>query len=259
MEWISRISKLNYRLLCRRLPRRVVAGHVRIGASRPESVMPASSPPDHEYVFRLPRSALRIAGYAFGVGLLLFVIVWWVGRDQSFYKVAPTAPGKPLSELDALPEPLAGGDSASDMPSAGADTDTSERPQLVETPPPPALPTPIDEADPLVDGDATLPIPPAAVAMAPGEQPVPLSGQSPPPRYPTEALRRGESGTVLVRVEVDANGMPGGVALVQRSGSRDLDRAAMEAVRKWRFMPAQRDGQAIAASLVIPIDFKAEQ
>ena len=52
-------------------------------------------------------------------------------------------------------------------------------------------------------------------------------------------------------------GMPAGVALVQRSGSRDLDRAAMEAVRDWRFQPAQRNGKAIAASLVIPIDFKA--
>jgi TonB family protein len=64
---------------------------------------------------------------------------------------------------------------------------------------------------------------------------------------------------VLVRVEVDTAGMPAGVALVQRSGSRDLDRAAMEAVRGWRFQPAQRNGQAISASLVIPIDFKADR
>lgn len=220
--------------------------------------MPASNPPDHDYVFRLPRSALRIAGIAFGIGLVLFLIVWWMGRDQAFYKVEPTAPGKPLSELEALPEPLAGGDSASDMPSAGTGAEQADRPQLVETTPPP-LPTPIDEsALPAAPeaGDSTAP---GIVALAPGDQPVPLNGQTPPPRYPSEALRRGESGTVLVRVEVDANGAPAGVALVQRSGSRDLDRAAMEAVRKWRFMPAQRDGQAVAASLVIPIDFKADQ
>jgi protein TonB len=220
--------------------------------------MPASNPPEHEYVFRLPRSALRIAGIAFGIGLLLFLIVWWMGRDQAFYKVEPTAPGKPLSELEALPEPLAGGDSASDMPSAGSGAEQSERPQLVETAPPPPLPAPLDETMP-AGPDAGTPVTPAAVALAPGDQPVPLSGQTPPPRYPAEALRRGQSGTVLVRVEVDATGAPAGVALVQRSGSRDLDRAAMEAVRKWRFMPAQRDGQAVAASLVIPIDFKADE
>lgn len=226
----------------------------------PASNTPASNQP-HDYVFRLPRSALRIAAIAFGVGLVLFTIVWWVGRDQAFYKVAPTTPGKPLSQLEALPEPLAGGEGASDMPEAtGKDSAPQERPQLVETAPPaPApLPAPLDEgAQPAMPGaDAPSSAP---LALAPGEQPVPLKGQSPPPRYPGAALRRGESGTVLVRVEVDTAGMPAGVALVQRSGSRDLDRAAMEAVRGWRFQPAQRNGQAIAASLVIPIDFKADR
>jgi periplasmic protein TonB len=227
----------------------------------PASNTPASNQPEHDYIFRLPRSALRIASIAFGIGLVLFVIVWWVGRDQAFYKVASTTPGKPLSQLEALPEPLAGSEGASDMPDAtGKDNAPQDRPQLVETaPPPPTLPAPIDEgaqpAMPITDAPAAS----APIALAPGEQPVPIKGQTPPPRYPGAALRRGESGTVLVRVEVDTAGMPAGVALVQRSGSRDLDRAAMEAVRGWRFQPAQRNGQAIAASLVIPIDFKADR
>jgi len=218
--------------------------------------MPATAPPEHEYVFRLPRSALRIAGIAFGIGLVLFVIVWWMGRDQAFYKVEPTEPGKPLTELEALPEPLAGGDGASDMPAAGQTSE--DRPQLVEAPPAATLPAPIDETALPAVSEGGVPTS-AGVALAPGDQPVPLNGQTPPPRYPSAALRRGESGTVLVRVEVDTAGAPAGVALVQRSGSRDLDRAAMEAVRKWRFQPAQRDGQAVAGSLVIPIDFKAEE
>jgi protein TonB len=221
--------------------------------------MPASPPQEHDYVVRLPRSAMRIAGIAFGIGLLLFVIVWWLGRDHAFYKVEATAPGKPLSELEALPEPLAGGNGASDMPSAGTPNVQEERPELVETAPPTEpLPVPIEETtQPAVVETETAG--PASVALAPGDQPVPLSGQNPPPVYPPAALRSGESGTVLVRVEVDANGAPAGVALVKRSGSRELDRAAMEAVRKWRFQPAQRDGQAVPASLVIPIDFRADR
>ena len=227
----------------------------------PTSNQPASNQPDHDYVFRLPRSALRIACIAFGIGLLLFAIVWWMGRDQAFYKVAPTMPGKPLSELEALPEPLAGGQGASDMPAAtGKDNAPEDRPRLVETAPPALpLPAPIDEGTQPAMPGANATAAPSSVALAPGEQPVPLKGQMPPPRYPAAALRRGESGTVLVRVEVDTAGMPAGVALVQRSGSRDLDRAAMEAVREWRFQPAQRNGKAIAASLVIPIDFKADR
>ena len=227
----------------------------------PASNQPASNQPDHDYVFRLPRSALRIASIAFGIGLLLFAIVWWMGRDQAFYKVVPTTPGKPLSQLEALPEPLAGGEGASDMPdAAGKDNAPQDRPQVVETAPPaPTLPAPIDEGVQPGMPIANAPAASAPIALAPGEQPVPIKGQMPPPRYPGAALRRGESGTVLVRVEVDTAGMPAGVALVQRSGSRDLDRAAMEAVRAWRFQPAQRNGQAIAASLVIPIDFKADR
>ncbi|WP_267103686.1 energy transducer TonB, partial [Xanthomonas sacchari] len=47
-----------------------------------------------------------------------------------------------------------------------------------------------------------------------------------------------------------------GVALLRRSGSRDLDRAAMETVRRWKFRPAQQNGRAVPASIEIPFDFK---
>jgi len=213
--------------------------------------MPAPQPSNSHFVFHLPRQALRVAGIAFGVGLLLFVAVWWSGRDSAFYKLEPATQDKPLTQLEPLPEPLPGGNGASDMPAVGAPA--AERPQLVEAPPP--LPPAVDENAAPVAADGAGPSS-REVAPAPGNQPVPIS--SPAPRYPSAALRRGEGGTVLVRVEVDTAGMPVGVALVQRSGSRDLDRAAMEAVREWRFQPAQRDGQPVAASLVVPIDFRVD-
>jgi protein TonB len=92
--------------------------------------------------------------------------------------------------------------------------------------------------------------------LAPGDQPVPIAGQNPAPDYPAAALRRGESGTVMVRVEVDAAGMPVDVSLDKRSGSRDLDRAAMDAARKWRFNPGQSNGQKSAGRVRVPVDFK---
>ncbi|WP_407507987.1 energy transducer TonB, partial [Xanthomonas euvesicatoria] len=100
---------------------------------------------------------------------------------------------------------------------------------------------------------------PVNAPVAGGDRPVPIQGQMPPPRYPSAALRRGDAGDVVVRVDVDAAGNPGGVTLVQRSGSRDLDRAAMEAVRHWRFHPAQRNGQPVAGSMDIPFEFKPAQ
>jgi protein TonB len=84
--------------------------------------------------------------------------------------------------------------------------------------------------------------------------PTPLS--SPAPRYPVEALRNGESGTVLLHVEVGADGVPTDVQVSQSSHSRSLDRAASEAVRHWRFHPAQRNGQPVAGSVQVPVAFK---
>ena len=130
--------------------------------------MPSSSESSSEFVFRLPRRALRIAGMAFGIGLLLFVVVWWMGRDQGFYKVETSTPGEALGDLQPLPEPLSGGDGASDMPAPGQPSE--ERPQLVETPAPAPLPAAIDESTP-----ATAPAGPniaataTAAPLAPGD------------------------------------------------------------------------------------------
>lgn len=79
------------------------------------------------------------------------------------------------------------------------------------------------------------------------------------PDYPPEAFRAGQEGTVVLRVDVDASGNPGNVDIVSRSGSRDLDRAAIEAVRKWKFRPAMQGGQAVASQVEVPIDFRMDR
>ncbi|WP_157722820.1 energy transducer TonB, partial [Stenotrophomonas pictorum] len=100
---------------------------------------------------------------------------------------------------------------------------------------------------------------PAPVADTPTDRPVPLPDQSPAPTYPPAALRRGDSGTVVVQAVVDTRGVPLDVKIIQRSGSRDLDRAALDAVRNWRFQPAQSNGQPMQGTLEIPFDFKPAQ
>jgi protein TonB len=42
-------------------------------------------------------------------------------------------------------------------------------------------------------------------------------------------------------------------------GSRSLDRAASDAVRRWRFRPAVREGQAVAGTIQVPITFNLER
>lgn len=82
----------------------------------------------------------------------------------------------------------------------------------------------------------------------------PLAG-NPQPDYPRDAQRRGLDGRVLLRIDVAADGTATNVDFVQRSGTPELDRAAMNAVRKWRFAPARRDGKPVASSVNVPIDF----
>lgn len=223
--------------------------------------MSAPSPAsDRHIVLRLPRHTLKIAGIAFAAGLLLFLLVWATGRKDDFYKASPAQPTAGAQTDDTiapLPAPLPAQDGASDMPQAKPPAET---PTLVDTAPPaPPAPTPLPEnAAPGAPGAAGSAAPVNA-PVAGGDRPVPIQGQMPPPRYPSAALRRGDAGDVVVRVDVDAAGNPGGVTLVQRSGSRDLDRAAMEAVRHWRFHPAQRNGQPVAGSMDIPFEFKPAQ
>lgn len=213
--------------------------------------MSAQQPHDPHFTFRLPRTALRNAAIAFGIGLLLFVIVWWAGRDDGFYTPEAAAPGKPLP-IEALPEPLSTGAGASGMEEPAPRPAAEERPQLVEEAP---MPPPVSETPlPAVPGDA--PAPTAAIPLAPGDVPVPIPGQTPAPEYPAAAMRNGDQGTVMVRVEVGTDGVPTSVDVAQRSGSRDLDRAAVNAVRQWRFQPAQRDGQPVSGAVTVPIDFK---
>ncbi|MGJ7904210.1 energy transducer TonB [Lysobacter sp. 1R34A] len=102
---------------------------------------------------------------------------------------------------------------------------------------------------------------PAAPAVATTEPPrateaLPLAAGNPEPRYPSGALRRGEGGTVVLRVNVGADGKPEEVEVARHSGSRELDRAALVAVRDWRFRPATRDGREVASVVEQPVEFK---
>ncbi len=83
-------------------------------------------------------------------------------------------------------------------------------------------------------------------------------GFNPPPKYPATYRRRGWQGTVRLRVSVSAEGHSEAVAIQSSSGHEELDEAAIEAVKKWRFIPAKRGDTAIASSVIVPIIFKLD-
>ena len=189
------------------------------------------------------RGPALVAG-AIAIGLLLFLLLWWRDRQAGLAQpaVAPTpAAGQ---AYEPLPAPLPAGEAGESANASGMgreDTATARAPHPAT---PPRAP------------EAARPAPPAPGQAAPamaGSDPVPLD--RPAPRYPPEALRNREAGTVLLRVEVGADGVPTSVSVQRSSHSRALDRAAAEAVRRWRFRPAQRDGQPVAGSVQVPVSF----
>jgi periplasmic protein TonB len=82
--------------------------------------------------------------------------------------------------------------------------------------------------------------------------------RNPPPRYPLAARRSGEEGTVTLRVRVTADGRAASVNIESSSGSPSLDRAALEAVRAWRFVPARSGLENVEAWVLVPIVFRLD-
>lgn len=79
---------------------------------------------------------------------------------------------------------------------------------------------------------------------------------NPAPEYPASAKRRGIQGKVLVNVLVKADGTAAAVEISRSSGSSNLDSAALDAVKQWKFIPARRAGAAVQASVIVPVEFK---
>jgi protein TonB len=79
---------------------------------------------------------------------------------------------------------------------------------------------------------------------------------NPAPAYPAQSRRLKEEGTVLLLVRVSVEGTPLSVEVRNTSGFERLDEAGLQAVRQWRFVPAKRGGENVAASVLVPIQFK---
>jgi protein TonB len=76
------------------------------------------------------------------------------------------------------------------------------------------------------------------------------------PDYPEAAHGERQRGTSLLRVLVDEAGRSKSVEINRSSGSDTLDRAAAEAIKRWRFSPARFGDKAVESWVKIPIEFR---
>jgi len=77
-----------------------------------------------------------------------------------------------------------------------------------------------------------------------------------PPRYPIESRRKHEEGTVLLSLVLGLDGSVQRISIARSSGFERLDKAALQAVRDWRWQPMMRNGAPITVQGVVPITFE---
>jgi protein TonB len=160
--------------------------------------------------------------------------------EQAIESVLPTPPSPPPPAPPVLRQP------APPTPVATPVEVPVEHPVTV------AVTTPAVAVPPVASQPPTPPSAPAAAASDALAYIV-----APQPDYPLIARRKGWEGTVVLRVEVDAEGLPTAVTVERSSGRPALDQAARRKVlADWRFRPALRDGLAVPSVGLVPVDFR---
>ncbi len=83
----------------------------------------------------------------------------------------------------------------------------------------------------------------------------PRAISTPDPEYSEEARKAKYQGVVVLWLIVDQNGNPRDLK-VARSLGMGLDQKAIEAVRNWKFEPAQKDGHPVAVQINVEVNFR---
>ncbi len=85
---------------------------------------------------------------------------------------------------------------------------------------------------------------------------IPRYGSNPLPVYPSLARKMGHEGIVLLAAEILSDGRVGQLVVKKSSGYPTLDQSALDAVRRWKFIPAKWMGRAVSAWVDVPVKFR---
>jgi protein TonB len=173
--------------------------------------------------------------------------------------IVPVAPPEPKPVPKPTPKPVV--------------HQTPPRPQPI-TPPTPIMTTQAPSATTVAAPPAPPPTPPApadtkAADAAPSAAPSHASSGAPvnvahqscdgaPPEYPMLSKRRGETGTAVVAITVDTQGVVRSATLRTSSGFPRLDDAALQAARERSCQPYLENGTPISATALLPFAFKLQ-
>ena len=89
----------------------------------------------------------------------------------------------------------------------------------------------------------------------PGCITAPHATYSPDPKYPKKESKARHRGTVVLDLVVDADGLPRDIKVFHPL-SPEFDEEALDAVKKWKFSPASKDGKPIATQIKVEVSFR---
>lgn len=131
---------------------------------------------------------------------------------------------------------------------------------------PAAAPTPQSRENIVVDAPGLPVMPPGPVVDTPA---VPATGvpntavnletlRTWPIPYPRRARAGGIEGDVELLVLVGTDGLPREIKVSASSGNRELDAAAVRAIKRWIFKPYQLDGTPREVWAAVPVKFRLD-
>jgi TonB family protein len=156
---------------------------------------------------------------------------------------------KRLEEEFPTPTPIPPTPTATDTPTS-LPTDTPTPTSTPTSPPPTATPIPPTPTPSVREGDIVVP--------GPGVDP-PVMIYQEPPKYPPAALRMGVSGVVAAEALVGINGVVEEVRITKVEGRNyGFENATEEAIYKWRYKPATKDGVKVRVWVTIRVPFRLQ-
>lgn len=142
---------------------------------------------------------------------------------------------QPPLDLERRGRPARGAAAAEARPSTPEQAPSESHAEAAEAPAERAEETTPPAQAPQAEPAEEAASPPASSAGGGSGQPVLL--EAPEPVYPPRAIQLRKQGSVLIAVELGADGRVQAAVVLESSGFEPLDQAALEAIRRWRFEP----------------------
>ena len=102
--------------------------------------------------------------------------------------------------------------------------------------------------------DASPKSAPETIYEVGGDVKAPRQTYAPGPEYADKARKQHQRGVVTLKLIVGVSGRTRDIKIVN-SLSKELDGAAMDAVKQWKFAPATKDGEPVAVHLSVEVSF----